>query len=94
MKHMIIAIAISALTLSFNVLAQSATEALNMAVVKESFSKHQIQQTLDAWKADALTHIEARAQAISDRAPIEARRDMAKRQIEDEYNQAAKQLGL
>lgn len=94
MKHMIKAIAISALTLSFNVLAQSATEALNMAIVKESFSKHQIQQTLDAWKADALTHIEARAQAISDRAPIEARRDMAKRQIEDEYNQVAKQLGL
>ncbi|HGS5467398.1 TPA: hypothetical protein ACMDUM_000921 [Vibrio parahaemolyticus] len=94
MKHMVKAIAISALTLSFNTLAQSATEALSMAVVKENLSKHQIQQTLDVWKADALTHIEARAQAISDRAPIEARRDMAKRQIEDEYNQAAKQLGL
>ncbi|EKO3914949.1 hypothetical protein GI293_000075 [Vibrio fluvialis] len=94
MKHIVKAIAISALTLSFNTLAQSATEALSMTIVKENLSKQQIQQTLDAWKADALTHIEARARFISDRAPIEARRDMVKRQIEDEYNQAAKQLGL
>ncbi|HGF5071566.1 hypothetical protein AABD46_13560 [Vibrio parahaemolyticus] len=41
-----------------------------------------------------MTQIEAKAQAISDRAPIEARRELAKAQIEQEYSRTSKALGL
>lgn len=87
-------ITLAALTLSMNVSAASAIDALSVESIKATRTPEQIQQTLDQWKGDELKQLESRAQAISDRAPIEARRELVKSQIEQEYKQTAKALGL
>lgn len=87
-------ITLAALTLSMNVSAASAIDALSVESIKATLTPEQIQQTLDQWKEDELKQLETRAQAISDRAPIEARRELVKSQIEQEYKQIAKALGL
>lgn len=87
-------ITLAALTLSMNVSAASAIDALSVESIKATLTPEQIQQTLDQWKEGELKQLETRAQAISDRAPIEARRELVKSQIEQEYKQTAKALGL
>ena len=87
-------ITLAALTLSMNVSAASAIDALSVESIKATLTPEQIQQSLNHWKEGELKQLETRAQAISDRAPIEARRELVKSQIEQEYKQTAKALGL
>ncbi|MBB1463613.1 hypothetical protein H5300_09840 [Vibrio sp. SG41-7] len=87
-------ITLTALTLSMNVSAASAIDALSVESIKATLTPEQIQQSLNQWKERELKQLETRAQAISDRAPIEARRELVKSQIEQEYKQTAKALGL
>ncbi|MEZ9440280.1 hypothetical protein [Vibrio atlanticus] len=87
-------ITLAALTLSMNVSAASALNALSVESIKATLTPEQIQQSLNQWKENELKQLETRAQAISDRAPIEARRELVKSQIEQEYKQTAKALGL
>ncbi len=87
-------ITLAALTLSMNVSAASAIATLNVESIKATLTPEQIQQSLNHWKEGELKQLESRAQAISDRAPIEARRELVKSQIEQEYKQTAKALGL
>ncbi|WP_375751842.1 hypothetical protein [Vibrio sp. HN007] len=88
------AISLAALTLSMNVSAASAVDALSVESIKATLTPEQIQQSLNQWKEGELNQLESRAQAISDRAPIEARRELVKSQIEQEYKQTAQALGL
>lgn len=95
MKSFLIkAVALTTLSASVNVSAQSAVEALSVESIKATLTQEQIQLTLNQWKEDELKHMELRAQRISDKAPIEARREIAKSQIEQEYKQTARALGL
>ncbi|CAK1972934.1 conserved exported hypothetical protein [Vibrio crassostreae] len=87
-------ITITALALSMNVSAASAIDALSIELIKATLTPEQIQQSLNQWKENELKQIESRAQNISDRAPIEARRQLVKSQVEQEYKQTAKALGL
>ncbi|MFM2596598.1 hypothetical protein AAFX19_28000 [Vibrio harveyi] len=87
-------ISLVALTLSMNVSAASAIDALSVESIKATLTPEQIQQSLNQWKEGELNQLESRAQAISDRAPIEARRELVKSQIEQEYKQTAQALGL
>ncbi|MEC7308045.1 hypothetical protein [Vibrio crassostreae] len=87
-------ITLAALTLSMNVSAASAIDTLNVESIKATLTPEQIQQSLNHWKEGELKQLESRAQAISDRAPIEARRELVKSQIEQEYKQTVKALGL
>ncbi|MEZ8041995.1 hypothetical protein AB4516_18890 [Vibrio sp. 10N.222.54.F12] len=87
-------ITLAALTLSMNVSAASAIDALSVESIKATLTPEQIQQSLNHWKQNELKQLESRAQAISDRAPIEARRELVESQIEQEYKQTAKALGL
>lgn len=87
-------ITLAALTMSMNVSATSAIDALSVESIKATLTSEQIQQSLNQWKEKELKQLESRAQAISDRAPIEARRELVKAQIEQEYKQTAKALGL
>ena len=88
------AISLAALTLSMNVSAASALHALSVESIKATLTPEQIQQSHKQWKEGELNQLESRAQSISDRAPIEARRELVKSQIEQEYKQTAKALGL
>lgn len=87
-------ISLAALTLSMNVSAASAIDVLSVESIKATLTPEQIQQSLNQWKKGELNQLESRAQAISDRAPIEARRELVKSQIEQEYKQTAQALGL
>ncbi|EHH1035577.1 hypothetical protein J7H95_002337 [Vibrio parahaemolyticus] len=87
-------ITLAALTLSMNASADSAIDALNVESMKATLTPEQIQQSLNQWKKNELKQVESRAQNISDRAPIEARRELVKSQIEQEYKQTAQALGL
>lgn len=87
-------ITLAALTLSMNVSAASAIDTLNVESIKATLTPEHIQQSLNQWKENELKQLESRAQAISDRAHIEARRELVKSQIEQEYKQTAKALGL
>jgi hypothetical protein len=87
-------ITLAALTLSMNVSAASAIDALRVESIKATLTPEQIQQSLNQWKEGELKQVESRAQNISDRAPIEARRELVKAQIEHEYKQTAQALGL
>ncbi|MGC9531022.1 hypothetical protein, partial [Vibrio atlanticus] len=87
-------ITLAALTLSMNVSAASAIDALSVESIKATLTPEQIQQSLNHWKQNELKQLESRAQTISDRAPIEARRELVESQIEQEYKQTAKALGL
>ena len=87
-------ITLAALTLSMNVSAASAIDALSVESIKATLTPEQIQQSLNQWKENQLKQVESRAQSISDRAPIEARRELVESQIEQEYKQTAKALGL
>lgn len=74
--------------------ASSAIDHLSTESIKQTLTPIQIKAALNQWKEKELTRIEERAQLISDRAPIEARREMVKNQIEQEYTQVSKALGL
>ena len=87
-------ISLAALTLSMNVSAASAIEALGVESIKATLTPEQIQQSLNQWKENQLKQVESRALNISDRTPIEARRELVKSQIEQEYKQTAHALGL
>lgn len=94
MKPIIKTIVIASVVLSTNVFAESAIERLSIETIKQELTPTQIEVTLKQWKAKELTDLEQKAQAISDRAPIEARRELVKQQIEQEYNQALITFGL
>ncbi|OHY90171.1 hypothetical protein BI375_07950 [Vibrio rotiferianus] len=83
-------IALSANTAS----ASSAIDHLSTQSIKLTLTPTQIDTALNQWKEQELTRMEERAQLISDRAPIEARREMVKYQIEQEYNRTVKAFGL
>ncbi|MDH5918921.1 hypothetical protein [Vibrio splendidus] len=87
-------ITITALAISMDVSAASAIDALSVESIKATLTPEQIQQSLNQWKENQLKQVESRAQNISDRAPIEARRELVKSQVEQEYKQTAKALGL
>lgn len=93
-KRMIKAITLLALPLSLSVFADTAITNVSVDTIKQTMTPEQIRQSLDNQKANEMTQIEAKAQAISDRAPIEARRELAKAQIEQEYSRTSKALGL
>ncbi|HDZ5414935.1 TPA: hypothetical protein RTK63_000351 [Vibrio harveyi] len=94
MKPIIKTIVIASVVLSTNVFAESAIERLSIETIKQELTPAQIERALEQWKAEELTDLEQKAQAISDRAPIEARREMVKQQINQEYNQALNAFGL
>lgn len=94
MKPIIKTIVIASVVLSTNVFAESAIERLSIETIKQEFTPAQIERALEQWKAEELTNLEQKAQAISDRAPIEARREMVKQQINQEYKQALITFGL
>ncbi|MBE4038289.1 hypothetical protein HJ123_15055 [Vibrio parahaemolyticus] len=94
MKSIIKTIVIASVVLSTNVFAESAIESLSIETIKQELRPAQIEHALEQWKAEELTDLEQKAQAISDRAPIEARREMVKQQINQEYKQALITFGL
>ena len=94
MKSIIKTVVIASVVLSTNVFAESAIEHLSIETIKQDLTPAQIEVTLKQWKAEELTDLEQKAQAISDRAPIEARREMVKQQINQEYKQALITFGL
>ena len=94
MKSIIKTVVITSVVLSTNVFAESAIERLSIETIKQELTPAQIEVTLKQWKAEELTDLEQKAQAISDRAPIEARREMVKQQINQEYKQALNAFGL
>ncbi|MBT0115546.1 hypothetical protein H7696_11010 [Vibrio alginolyticus] len=94
MKSIIKTVVIASVVLSTNVFAESAIERLCIETIKQELTPAQIEVTLKQWKAEELTDLEQKAQAISDRAPIEARREMVKQQINQEYKQALNAFGL
>ncbi|MFG6245683.1 hypothetical protein [Vibrio diabolicus] len=94
MKSIIKTIVIASVVLSTNVFAESAIERLSIETIKQELKPDQIEQALEQWKAEELTDLEQKAQAISDHAPIEARREMVKQQINQEYKQALITFGL
>ncbi|MCG9786460.1 hypothetical protein L1D61_04830 [Vibrio mediterranei] len=94
MKSIIKTIVIASVVLSTSVFAESAIERLSIETIKQDLTPTQIERALEQWKAEELTDLEQKAQAISDRAPIEARREMVKQQINQEYKQALITLGL
>lgn len=83
-----------ALTISINVSANSAIDTLSIESIKVTLTPEQIQQSLNQWKINELKQLESRAQAISDKAPISARRELVKSKIEQEYKLTAQALGL
>ncbi|NOI25376.1 hypothetical protein [Vibrio mediterranei] len=87
-------ITLIALTSSLNVNASSALDALSVESINATLTPEQIRLSLEQWKKGELDQLESRAQNISDRVPIEARRALVKSQIEQEYKQTAKALGL
>lgn len=94
MKSIIKTIVIASVVLSTNVFAESAIERLSVETIKQELTPAQIELTLKQWKTEELTNLEQKAQAISDLAPIEARREMVKQQINQEYKQALITFGL
>ncbi|HCG6610695.1 TPA: hypothetical protein NJ339_004851 [Vibrio parahaemolyticus] len=94
MKPIIKTIVIASVVLSTNVFAESAIERLSIETIKQELTPAQIERALEQWKAEELTDLEQKAQAISDRAPIEARREMVKQQINQKYKQALITFGL
>ncbi|HCM1607771.1 TPA: hypothetical protein N2965_005274 [Vibrio parahaemolyticus] len=94
MKSIIKTVVIASVVLSTNVFAESAIERLSVETIKQELTPAQIELTLKQWKTEELTNLEQKAQAISDRAPIEARREMVKQQINQEYKQALIAFGL
>ncbi|MDK9777708.1 MULTISPECIES: hypothetical protein [unclassified Vibrio] len=94
MKSIIKTIVIASVVLSTNVFAESAIERLSVETIKQELTPAQIELTLKQWKTEELTNLEQKAQAISDLAPIEARREMVKQQINQEYKQALIAFGL
>lgn len=94
MKSIIKTIVLASVVLSTNAFAESAIERLSVETIKQELTPAQIEQALDQWKTEELTDLEQKARAISDRAPIEARREMVKQKIEQEYNQALITFGL
>lgn len=94
MKSIIKTIVIASVVLSTNAFAESAIERLSVETIKQELTPAQIELTLKQWKTEELTNLEQKAQAISDRAPIEARRELVKQQIVQEYKQALIMFGL
>ncbi|HBC3552884.1 TPA: hypothetical protein KD088_001907 [Vibrio parahaemolyticus] len=94
MKSIIKTVVIASVVLSTNVFAESAIERLSIETIKQELTPAQIEVILKQWEAEELTDLEQKAQAISDRAPIEARREMVKQQINQEYKQALNAFGL
>ncbi|EGU0166228.1 hypothetical protein JFQ74_002042 [Vibrio parahaemolyticus] len=94
MKSIIKTIVIASVVLSTNVFAESAIERLSVETIKQELTPAQIELTLKQWKTEELTNLEQKAQAISDLAPIEARREMVKQQINQGYKQALIAFGL
>lgn len=87
MKPIIKTIVIASVVLSTNVVAESAIERLSIETIKQELTPAQIERALEQWKLEELNGLEQKAQAISDRAPIEARRELVKQQIDQEYKQ-------
>lgn len=94
MKTMIKTIALATAVLSMNTFANTAIESLSIETIKQELTPVQIEQVLKQWKANQLESLETKAQAISDRAPIEARRELVKHQINHEYKQTLNAFGL
>ncbi|HIF9213473.1 TPA: hypothetical protein ACX6QX_002788 [Photobacterium damselae] len=94
MKSIIKTIVIASVVLSTDIFAKSAIEHLSIETIKQELTPAQIEQALEQWKTKELTNLEQKAQAISDHAPIEARREMVKQQINQEYKQTLKVFGL
>lgn len=94
MKSFIKPIVIASVVLSANTFAATAIDSLNIETIKQTLTTEQIEVALDKWKAERLANIKWQAPLISERAPAEARSDMLKAQIEQEYNQMVKDLGL
>ena len=94
MKSIINTVVIASVALSVNAFAESAIEHLSIETIKQELTPAQIEQALEQWKTEELANLELKAQAISDRAPIEARRTLVKQQINQEYKQALNTLCL
>ncbi|HCG7112431.1 TPA: hypothetical protein NJ328_001261 [Vibrio parahaemolyticus] len=82
------------LATSFNATATDTISTVNIEAIKSTLTPEQIQPLLNNWKSQELANIESRAKNMTDKVPLEARRDIAKSQIDTEYKQAAKTLGL
>ena len=94
MKSLIKTIVITTTVLSMNTFAASAMESLSIKTIQQTMTPAQVEMALDNWKSEEITHIEQRAQLVSDGLPINDRRELAKQQIEREYSQTAKAFGL
>lgn len=87
-------ISLISLTVSIAAMAGNAIDTVNIEAIKQTLTQAQIQHSLNQWRLEELTNLESRAQNMSDKVPLEARREMAKQQIEMEYKQATKALSL
>ncbi|MFT6986196.1 MAG: two-component SAPR family response regulator [Psychromonas sp.] len=94
MKSLIKTIVITTTVLSMNVFAASAMESLSIKTIMQTMTPAQVEMTLDNWKSEEMTHIEQRAQLVSDGLSLNHRRELVKQQIEREYSQTAKTFGL
>lgn len=82
------------LMLSTSVSAADPITQLSVASIKQTLTQVQINTVLDAWYKEELSHIEQHAHKLSDRAPIEARRQLVKQSIESEYKALKTEFGL
>ncbi|OOX29510.1 hypothetical protein BJL85_15725 [Vibrio parahaemolyticus] len=94
MKSIINTIAIASIAFSVSAFAKSPLDQLSVEAIKQTLTPEQIEQVLEQWRTEELKHIEQKARAISDRAPIEARREFVEQQINREYKQALITFGL
>lgn len=94
MKTLIKLIVVAFAAISMNAFATSALESLSVETIKQTMTTEQIEVALDKWKSEKLADIRWQAPLISERAPAEAKTDMLKAQVEREYNQMVKDLGL
>ncbi|MEZ9851351.1 hypothetical protein FCV82_07930 [Vibrio breoganii] len=82
------------LTLSFNTMATNALDSLSIESIKQNMTTEQIQSVLDDWKAEQLSLVERKVEAMSDTAPYIERKKYVLLRIDQKYNNLNKALGL
>lgn len=89
-----ITIATIAIIFSSMTFASTVEETLAAESVKATVAPAVISAQIEAWHTDALANVDNEAHKISDRAPIEARRQMVRDDIQSEYNRLIKLYSL
>ncbi|AMF92671.1 MULTISPECIES: hypothetical protein [Vibrio] len=83
-----------AFAFSSTVFAHPVIDSLSVELIKKNVSSEIIEQRIEQWHRAELNQIDTKASVISDRAPIEERRAMVERQIEQTYRALKAQFDI